>query len=422
MQRSKLWRILVVVAFVIAPLAVLTSPPGVSHAQNAAPDPATVDDEIIVLESTGRIRIDDPHYLAGNTPANWNSDPETGWSAIAAGDFNGDGDDEIVAIKGNTLKVFDPFQQSGSVPVTFVTTLSSGLVFHLVATGDFDKDGRDEIAATHSSSLPSIAEELKVYNGNASGTTWSQSHTASFGASWRAMSTGDMNNDGYADLALVREESGKGRTKVYDGNLWTALAERQDSFPWLAVQLGNISNSYAGDEMALTREGVGTSLPSLILWRLSGSSLVNLVGPSAYIFLPYFTSLSLGDLNGDGDREVAMLRDPQTNKTALNVVNPTGAAMPQDLESNLDYPTVWWQVRTGDLEADGRAELVVLRSGAYRVFTDPELNDGYTDTLGSYRVPQASDYDRSTLVLANVDGYGVIAGPLLSFLPYVTGP
>jgi len=416
MQRSMLWRIVVAVAFVIAPLAVLTSPPGVSHAQNAAPDPATVDDEIIVLEYNGGIRIDDPYTAPGNAPATWTSGADIGWNAIAAGDFNGDGDDEIVAIKGATLKVFDPFGPSGSVPATLDKTLPGSLAFHLIATGDFDRDGRDEIAFTRTSSSTVFSEELWVYHGNASGTAWTESHKEDFGTSWRAMSTGDMNNDGYADLVLVRAEGALGRTKVYSGNLWTVLAERPDNFPWLTVNLGNISSSYSGDEMALTRQDVGSSLPSLILWRLSGSSLVDLVAGS--IHNPPFTSLSLGDLNGDGDDEVVMLRNPQQNNVfALVVKNPTGATMAQNLESSLNYPTIWQQVRTGDTDADGKAEIVVLRSGAYRVFSNPDLNNNYTDTFGSYRVPISSNYDRSTLALANVDGSGIVLGPMLSLNP-----
>lgn len=419
MQRSMLWRIVVAVAFVIAPLAVLTSPPGVSHAQNAAPDPATVDDEIIVLEYNGGIRIDDPYTAPGNAPATWTSGADIGWNAIAAGDFNGDGDDEIVAIKGATLKIFDPFYPSGSAPAAFdIPPLSSNLSYRLIATGDFDGDLRDEIAATHTSNFSNTAEELKIYDGNANGTAWTQTHTEGFGASWRAMSTGDMNNDGHADLAMVREESGNGRTKVWNGNLWTPLVnpDRVDILPWVTLQLGNISNTNPGDEMALTRSGAESSLPSLILWRLSGSSLVDLVAGS--IHNPPFTSLSLGDLNGDGDDEVVMLRNPQQNNVfALVVKNPTGATMAQNLESSLNYPTIWQQVRTGDTDADGKAEIVVLRSGAYRVFSNPDLNNNYTDTFGSYRVPISSNYDRSTLALANVDGSGIVLGPMLSLNP-----
>jgi hypothetical protein len=418
MKRSVSWRMLVALALVIAPVAAsFMLSPDVSRAQSAAPAPAAADDEIIVLESTGAIRIYDPLTPAGYTPATWTS-PDTGWYAIAAGDFNKDGDDEIVAIKGNTLKVYDPFGPAGSVPASFTNTIG-GLSYRLLATGDFDKDGYDEIAATHTSSQ-GFSEELTVYDGNANGTSWAESHNEGFGASWRAMSAGDMNNDGYADLALVREENnGDGRTKVYDGNLWGTLAERVDSFPWLSVQLGNISNSYTGDEIALTRSGVGADFASLIIWRLSGSALVDLDQAlyANYKWLPYFTSLSLGDLNGDSDREIVLLRDPEVNKTALNVVNPVGALMPEDLESNLNYPTVWQQVRSGDVDADGRAEIVVLRSAAFREYTDPELNQNYQDTAGSYRVPLATDYDRSTMVLANVDGLGYVPGPMLLLNP-----
>ena len=102
MHRSFWWVMIAVVALIAAPLAGLfAAPVSIARAAPAMPG-ATADDEIIVLTSAGQIRIDDPLTPAGVKPATWNSGSDAGWTMVAAGDFNGDGDAEIVAARGDT--------------------------------------------------------------------------------------------------------------------------------------------------------------------------------------------------------------------------------------------------------------------------------------------------------------------------------
>ena len=49
----------------------------------------------------------------------WDSGTETGFTVVAGGDFNGDGDDELVAARGSIVKVFDPVVKSGKAAVWF---------------------------------------------------------------------------------------------------------------------------------------------------------------------------------------------------------------------------------------------------------------------------------------------------------------
>ena len=222
------------------------------------------DDEVAVIEyPSGRIRIDDPH-ATGGAPFSWNSGTDVSWGFLAAGDFNGDGDAEIAAVKGGTLKVFDPFVQPGSAQVVFETTLSGGRGYRLIATGDLDNDGRDEIVATHTEPGPTIVQTLQIWDGGGTGTVWTMPRSESYGAAWDAIATGDMNNDGHADVALFRNADT--RIKVYNGNGWTPALTDTPGYAgnWLTLALGNISTATdrPGDEMALTREGCsGTQFP-----------------------------------------------------------------------------------------------------------------------------------------------------------------
>ena len=61
---------------------------------------------------------------------------------------------------------------------------------------------------------------------------------------------------------------------MYDGRSLAKLADQSWNFGWLGVAGGNISSSTAGDEMALSRSDVQATLPSVLIFRLSGGSLV----------------------------------------------------------------------------------------------------------------------------------------------------
>ena len=300
------WLLIVMLA-----LSLVILPASPASAEPTAPD-AVLDDEVAVIEfPSGRIRIDDPSQPVGISPFTWNSGSDIGWGFVVAGDFNGDGDAELAALRGGELKVFDPFVQPGFAPVTFATTLSGGRAYTLIATGDLDRDGRDEIVVTHTDTGTGISQTLQVWDGGGTGTVWSLTRSESFGSNWNGISIGDMNNDGYEDVALFRNVDN--RIKVYSGLNWTpALAEQTFSADWLTIALGNLSSSFPGDEMALTRSEVGSSLNSLINFRLATTGLIDLVSPPPnYKFFPYFTSIGLGDANGDGDDEIMMLRDPR---------------------------------------------------------------------------------------------------------------
>jgi hypothetical protein len=408
---------LVLAAVLVAPLTGFFGVPAHSALATPADPTALSDDEIILIESGGRIRIDDPHQEPGIRRVEWNSGSDTGWTNLTAGDFNGDGDAEIVAIRGGKIKAFDPVVQSGFQAVVFERDLDSGKTFRLIATGDFDGDDKDEIAVTHTDIGTNIQETLKIYDGGTNGTVWTITHTESFNALWQAMATGDINADGADDLAMVRNPSQAGKLlKVYSGRNWATLSSESYNFPWLALAVGNLSTQYTGHELALTRGGVLGERDSVILFRLVGSTMTNLVTNPNYRYYPYFTSLALGDLNGDGDKEVLLLRDPTQNNVALLVLNPAGQSM-RSIQLAIGYgSSAWKQVRAGDLDADSREEIVVLRSDRYRVYGSPEANDSYTDTAGSFRVP-AAGADTPAFAIANVDGPGQTLGPTLSVSP-----
>ena len=293
--------------------------------------------------------------------------------------------------------------------------MGAGKNIQLLVTGDFDRDGKDEIAVTFSDS----GTKLRVYDGGATAAAgaWTKWYEAAFGGTWKDMASGDFNNDTYDDLALVRNADRL--IKVYKGGTsgLSDLAERGGyGTDWLAVAGGNVFSDFAGDEIALDRNGANAATDGLLIFRVVGNAFVDIGEGPAYRYNPNFTSMALGDLNGDGDDEILLLRDPVTDKVSLLMVNPAGAAM-RAIELAIGFGSAAWKlVRTGDTDGDGRDEVVVERGDGYRVYTGLEANDSYAPGAGPlYTTSTFSNLP--TMAVANVDGPGVSLGPELSVSP-----
>lgn len=410
-MRHPFWRIALCA---LALMAALLPAAGVALAEPAAPA-GYHHDQVVTLTTAGQIVVTDVLPQPGMVAANWNSGTDTGWEYVAAGDFKGDGHESIVAIGGSRLKVFDPFPQPGQTAVTFERTLTSGY-YERITTGDFNHDGIDEIAVTASAYTPNYVNNLWVYSVNSSTPIYFES----FAAPWQAIAAGDVDGDGATDLALVRNPAGSSPfLKVYNGLNWTTMAESSFGYPWITVAAGRLSGPSWPNKLALLRTGVGADLDSLIMFNVSVGGFSDVFpGLSGnFRYFPNFTSLAVGNLGLDGYDQIFMLRDPvDAGKVGLLMVSPA-VTPPRWIEIQLETGSLAWkQVRTGDLNGDGRAEVVILRSDRFRAYTQMWQNDTFVEFTGSWRVPPVGS-DWPVMVLANLDGPGIPAGPSLDVTP-----
>lgn len=156
-------------------LVVLAAPLGVIWAEGPILQTQftnTLDDEIVLIRDN-KILIYDPYPLDG-TSISWSVQGAYNWRDVAAGDFNGDGDDEIAVINYDNsspyervLQIYDPV--SGPEPPFTLAPApreeSLDWLWWHVATGDVDADGRDEIVlATYPDTTSEKVSHVFVYD------------------------------------------------------------------------------------------------------------------------------------------------------------------------------------------------------------------------------------------------------------------
>jgi hypothetical protein len=219
-----------------------------------------------------------PSYNVGSQPL-----------GIALGDFNGDGNQDVVAAADPPVILLGNGDGTLQTAVTIGTTAATD-----VAVGDFNRDGKLDIAFA----IPGAA---LVYLGNGDGT---------FGAG-TTFSNGSTNNDGPGHI-LAAEVNNDGNLDLIvntDAGISVLLGKGDGSFraPISSTAAGFVlSMAYAdfnGDgklDLAVTN---GFSVLSILLGAGNGSfSLASSYSTTVYSL----NSVAIGDFNRDGFADVAL--------------------------------------------------------------------------------------------------------------------
>lgn len=267
--------------------------------------------------------------------------------AVASGDFNGDGKADIAyaqsAIGGSGVRI-----QLGNGDGTFqsatdVSGTQGASTIRALAVGDINNDGKDDIVASEATG-GGIDLLTSLGNGSFSFSTLSSGFIGT-----RSVAVGDFNGDGRLDVA-AGGISGAVRMLLQDssGSFSTTVAGTYGSSTVLALRAGD----FDGDGIAELAVGGGSTL---YIGKLQGgNSLIQVSSTSGGTTI---NDLRVGDVNGDGVLDVVAARSNAGSvaNTGIFLNQGTGASFTFSSSGSTSYAGA--ALILADLDLDGTLDI-----------------------------------------------------------------
>jgi len=406
----------------ILPTLLEPAQPAVAAATMAPAAPsADPDEELVYIDADGVIRVLDTRVTGANPEVKWFS-PTGGWRDAVLGDVNNDGDMEIIAIGGGAtdgrLAVFDPVVASGVIkPDQKINGIPWDTLYEtqlpgspqLVAAGNFDDNlPGDEIMYFYD--LVNNEDRMRVVvlkptTPTPDGRTWQEHVSRDFGQRWEAVSVGDWDEESTDEFAVVSEDD-RNMSVWRIGNGIERIDELEygsDANPPKAVAFGEWEE---GDnaELAWVRGTDDPRRASAFVWQYEDDG-EDPKEPYAEAFDPSPRFLFWANINDNDHDELIMLRNVPDNRNSPRMIvrGRNQRDIPAELEARLDNDNGYRAGAGGDIDGDGRDEIVLIRDNRILIFFEAERSN----RTNSFNVTT----NRRTIRIGDLDKNGFISGP-----------
>lgn len=299
-------------------------------------------DVVVSNYNSGNVSVllgDGPAHFAA--PANYGtgSNPEQ----IGVGDFNGDGNQDLVVANrgsGNLSVLLGDGAGHFTGPTSFGDGPSS------VAVGDFNGDGKQDLAMTRS--RLTVINNVSILLGNGAGGFAAPVDFAA-GSGAVSIAVGDFNGDGKQDLAVVNSQSNNVSILRGDGtgNFSSAVNFATGLHP-TGVVVGDFNNDQKQDLAVVNYDSGDVSI-------LLGDGNGMFIGPSDVVGGDGPSSVAVGDFNGDGNQDLAVANLDSSNVSILLGRGDGGFRDPM----NFNAGVAPFAVAVGDFNGDGKQDLVL---------------------------------------------------------------
>ena len=331
-----------------------TTPHGFSLLTNSAPHDSNGDGTADVLWRNGSSALAD-WLMNGASIAGANLTyqgnpiaPDASWSIAGTGDFNGDGDADLLWRQtSGALALWSMNGQSvkSSAPITYQgSQLAPDASWSLAGAADFNGDGNADLLWRQSSGALSLWS-MNGASVNSSAPITYQGSQLVPDASWSVAGTGDFNGDGNADL-LWRQSSGALSLWTMNGNAVSSasaiMSQGNAVAPdasWSVAGVGDFNGDGHAD--LLWRQNTG----SVAIWLMNGSSIGastaityqgNVVAPDES-----WSVVEIGDFDGNGSSDV-LWRQSTTGALSEWLMNGSQIVSTSTLSIS---PDASWQVQ-----------------------------------------------------------------------------
>jgi hypothetical protein len=327
------------------------------------------------------------------TAATWSSEEADTTTSVAWGDIDNNGTPDLLA--GNRYALSKLYYNINGTLATTGTTWNTfeGDLTNSVAWGDVDNDGDLDLA------IGNGGQPNRLYRNDAIGLQTYATWTATDDYDSTSVAWGDVDNDGDLDLAIGNGSRLVGYPGQPDvlylndkGTLATvATWESNENDDTSSVAWGDVDGD--GDlDLAVGNDGEPNRL-----YRNDGGTLT----PDAVwssLEAEQTSSVAWGDVDGDGDLDLAVGNDGEVNRLYLNNGSTLSISAVWGTADDDDTLSVAW----GDVDGDGDLDLAVGNDG------DPNrlyLNNGGTLQTSATWSSQEPDVTTS-IAWGDVDGDG----------------
>jgi hypothetical protein len=302
---------------------------------------------------------------SGFSTALWGAlDPNVRWVDVQTGDFNGDGQTDIIARDSQTGNWWVGLSNGSSFVTTIWSTWNPNVTWVDLQIGDFTGDGKDDIAAR-------VAQTGQWWVGMSTGSSFVNSLWTTWNpnVAWVDVQSGDFNGDGKADIAGRVLQTGQwwvaqSAGSYFTNSLWTTWSP---NVTWVDVHVGDFN----GDGKA---DIIGRVLQTGQWWvaQSTGFSFANSLWAT---WSPYVTwvDLHVGDFNGDGKADI-IGRVLQSGQWWVGTSNGSNG-FNTNLWATWSPAVNWVDVQIVDLNGDGFADITARDSQSGNWWTG--LSNGY---------------------------------------------
>jgi hypothetical protein len=405
-------------------------------------------DEVVYIDNEGYIRVLDywPANLARLTSAvQWVS-PDTGWEDFVIGDFNADGDSEILALRrsngpASALVIYDPvigpsvtatpipgqiineipWEQlpMGIVITGNIISLAAGNLDASVAGDEIVYGILDEVGPSNQETHERFhLHLLRRTNPLDSNSVFTSTFLLRDELEEPSFLIGNIDHEGNDELVMVSNEDATLQIFRYNnGELERLFVNTGRNRPWRAAAIGPYELG-GPEEVVAVRQALPREA-TFIVFRYEVTNEGYFDDRYRVVYMPEPRRIAFADIDGNGAEEIFILRNWPT-AVSFHTTTPTPVPPPNffglvptpinltpappltpAFEVQLDRDNGYQLLGAGNLDEDNRDELVVARDTLIRLYLQPNVFP-FTPTDLSLPTNQKS------LQVANLDRNGYL--------------